>query len=210
MKKRITKVNIHGDEFMDVDYDDELRSLKGLSDKEVIESLSETFFWVVALPHIENDTAFTDLFLREFSKCKDARDKAVFGNSIVDSSDELGLLNAQLRMTNKGSSDKRLNQSQRLTGVLFADFIKEKDYKGLERLARIKKDGGVKQGGRGGIEGSRGKLFSSFCRCFLTLERLPTKKEVRHGAGLFSNEGDERLDADRAMRKIGLGKLKPS
>jgi len=207
-KGRFSKVEIHDGKTMDVDYDEELRGMIGLDETEIIEQLSWSFYWAVALPHIESDKEFADNFLSDFSENKDARMKAVYGNARIDRNQDVLLLDLALKESERlkvggGHSVRMLTA----IGAIFRDLVGKEDYRSLEKMAEIMKNKGVKRGNRGGLESNRGRLFQSFCVCHLKLGRLPTKREIRDHAGV-SEEG--RLDADKDLKRIGLGRLRPS
>jgi hypothetical protein len=212
-QKRITKWTM-GSITMDVDYDEMLRDMATDSELDIIEAISSSYYWSIALPWIDaSDSVRTNFFeMFQDPEAVKARNSAIKSNYIAKKERELDLLEKAFSLTNnKNKTGDDYKTSVVLFGCLMSDLItNEGGHKFLTSMGRILKDGRVNKGKSGGLQSNQGKLLKAFIKCHLKdTSRLPTKKKIRDLVGIIPDT-DQRRDADHNLRLLGLGGLPPS
>lgn len=211
-EERITKYTI-GSCTIDVCYDELLEDMESSSESDIIEDISDCYYWMIALPWINATDAAKTKF---FDKFKDAnavtaRKVAIWSSAVAKNEKELELINQACRLSERMKKDGSYNMKMAsVLGIQIIELIESRNTKSFTRIAEILKVGGVKEGKQGGLESNQGKLLESFIELHRQdPSKLPTKKDIRELAGILPY-ADLVSDADKDLKKIGLSGLPPS
>lgn len=209
---RVSEITMGGITF-EADYDELLNELLNDSDYQLVETVSDHFYWLVALQWLDAEEIDKERFWVQFNSEGKylARLRAVRGNMVVKNKTALEILEQAdsnfRKLERSGSYDR---DSLAVFGARILTLIKDNDQKSFANISLILKNGYVSRGSVGGEGSNYWNFLDAFVRCHIDAKfQLPTKKAIRERLGI-PQDADLRRDADKHLEHLGLGGLPPS
>lgn len=203
---------------MEVDIDARWSDFKKMPFEDQLETVTCSYFWMSQIFGVGLDVPAMNRFWANFQRpeAEKARDVAVNGITRVNNHALFSLLKSAMDFERDRAQGvyKDNHESGMMDGYVlglrFAELATRKDPADFRRMAAMIKNGGEIEGARGGEDTFHGEIVREFCQYVSNTRTLPTKKEIREGLGISSDDKDKTEILRKSLIKLGLSGLPQS
>lgn len=183
-----------------------------------LETVTSSYFWMTQIYGVGLDENAMKQFWEPFqrSDASRAREIAIYGIARVNNHELFSLLKDAMdydkaRESGDYEKDKELGMLDGCAlGLRFAKLAANKNPGDFRRMAELLKHGGEIEGTRGGEDTLEGEIIREFCQHVANTRTLPTKKEIRVGVGIKSDDKNRCDKLRDSLKNLGLSGLTQS
>lgn len=218
-KKKLVKVEMFGVKFSR-DVDELWRLLTARSFEDQMEIISDIHHFAHHIDWMGISKPAADKFIEVYCTpaAVKARRVAIGGTaranhntaiSIIQSASDCAARSAKVSSAKKSDFIIEVQTCELIgLGAQLAEIVKSGDYKKLEQMAAVLKNGppllSIKS--RGGEDAEIGIVFREFCRLHIEMRGLPTKKQLRDACG-FGHDSEEVERMRKILKDLGLSEI---